>query len=53
MSSYLHDTSTVGDFLHEHSPDIVTLARAGDMNLITNDLREFERVPGLQVEDWS
>lgn len=32
---------------------IAAHALAGNMTLITNNLREFERVPGLRVEDWS
>lgn len=28
-------------------------ARAGGMTVVTNNVREFERVPGLLVEDWS
>jgi len=32
---------------------IVAHALAGDMTVITNNLREFQRVPGLKVEDWS
>lgn len=32
---------------------IAAHALAGDMTLITNNLREFLRVPGLKVEDWS
>jgi tRNA(fMet)-specific endonuclease VapC len=32
---------------------IAAHALAGDMTLITNNLREFQRVPGLKVEDWS
>lgn len=32
---------------------IAAHALAGDMTVITNNLREFERVPGLKVEDWS
>lgn len=31
---------------------IAAHALAGDMTLITNNLREFQRVPGLKVEDW-
>jgi len=27
-------------------------ARAQGLILVTNNLREFERVPGLRVEDW-
>lgn len=32
---------------------IAAHALASDMTLITNNLREFQRVPGLRVEDWS
>lgn len=32
---------------------IAAHALADDRTLITNNLREFERVPGLLVEDWS
>lgn len=32
---------------------IAAHALADDMPLITNNLREFQRVPGLKVEDWS
>ena len=28
-------------------------ARAAGLTVITNNVREFERVPGLLVEDWS
>ena len=28
-------------------------ARASGLNLITNNVKEFERVPGLLLEDWS
>ena len=27
-------------------------ARARDLTLVTHNLREFTRVPGLRVEDW-
>lgn len=27
-------------------------AKARDLTLVTNNTREFERVPGLRVEDW-
>lgn len=32
---------------------IAAHALAGNMTLITNNLREFQRVPGLRVEDWA
>jgi tRNA(fMet)-specific endonuclease VapC len=28
-------------------------ARASGLNLITNNVKEFERVPGFLLEDWS
>lgn len=28
-------------------------ARARDLTLVTNNLREFQRVAGLRVEDWT
>jgi tRNA(fMet)-specific endonuclease VapC len=31
---------------------IAAHALASDMTIITNNLREFQRVPGLRVEDW-
>jgi tRNA(fMet)-specific endonuclease VapC len=31
---------------------IAATARAHDLILVTGNLREFSRVPGLQVEDW-
>lgn len=31
---------------------IAAHARAEDMILVTNNVREFERVPGLEVENW-
>ena len=27
-------------------------AKARDLTMVTNNIREFERVPGLRVEDW-
>ncbi|MBM4184197.1 MAG: type II toxin-antitoxin system VapC family toxin [Gemmatimonadetes bacterium] len=32
---------------------IAAIARAGGLTLVTANAREFERVPGLAVEDWS
>ena len=31
---------------------IAAHARALDLTLVTNNTREFERVPGLRLEDW-
>ena len=32
---------------------IVGHAQAEEMILVTNDNREFERVPGLKLENWA
>ena len=32
---------------------IAAHALAGDAVLVTNDAREFHRVPGLAVEEWA
>jgi tRNA(fMet)-specific endonuclease VapC len=32
---------------------IAAIARAGDLAVVTNNTREFSRVPRLQVADWS
>jgi tRNA(fMet)-specific endonuclease VapC len=31
---------------------IAAIALANDMTLVTNNTREFARVPGLKLEDW-
>jgi tRNA(fMet)-specific endonuclease VapC len=28
-------------------------ARSRGLIVVTNDVREFERVPGLRIEDWT
>ncbi len=35
-----------------HVPLIAAHARATESVLVTNNGREFERVPGLQVQNW-
>jgi tRNA(fMet)-specific endonuclease VapC len=32
---------------------IAATARAGDCTLVTTNTREFSRVPGLRIEDWT
>jgi len=36
-----------------HDLLIATMARSCNGTVITNNRREFDRVPGLQVEDWT
>jgi len=32
--------------------EIAATARANDLVLVTHNRREFERIPGLRLEDW-
>jgi tRNA(fMet)-specific endonuclease VapC len=32
---------------------VAAIATANELKVVTNNLREFQRVPGLAVEDWS
>jgi tRNA(fMet)-specific endonuclease VapC len=41
-----------GTPIGSHDLFIAAHARAQALTLVTHNLREFQRVPGLQVEDW-
>jgi len=41
-----------GTPIGSHDLFIAAHARSRDMTLVTHNTREFERVPGLRVEDW-
>ena len=41
-----------GTPIGNHDLFIAAQARSLDMTLVTHNMREFERVPGLRVEDW-
>lgn len=41
-----------GTPIGNHDLFIAAHARSLGMTLVTHNMREFERVPGLQVEDW-
>jgi tRNA(fMet)-specific endonuclease VapC len=41
-----------GTPIGSHDLFIAAHARSRDMTLVTHNLREFQRVPGLRVEDW-
>jgi tRNA(fMet)-specific endonuclease VapC len=43
----------VGHPIGPYDMMIAAQARAGGLILVTNNVKEFERVPGLQIEDWS
>ena len=41
-----------GTPIGNHDLFIAAHARSRNMTLVTHNMREFERVPGLRVEDW-
>ena len=41
-----------GTPIGNHDLFIAAHARSRDLTLVTHNTREFERVPGLRVEDW-
>ncbi|NVO06582.1 MAG: VapC toxin family PIN domain ribonuclease, partial [Rhodoferax sp.] len=43
---------TAGTPIGENDLWIAAHALAADMTLVTNNLREFQRVPGLKLENW-
>ncbi len=42
-----------GEMIGVHDSWIAATCIARDLTLVTGNLREFERVPGLRVENWS
>ncbi len=47
------DLATAGTLIGSHDLWISATCLAHDLSLATSNQREFERVPGLSVEDWS
>ncbi len=43
---------SAGTPIDSHDLFIAAHARAQALTLVTHNLREFQRVPGLQVDDW-
>lgn len=41
-----------GTLIGPHDMLIAAITLTNDLTLVTNDTREFSRVPGLQIEDW-
>jgi tRNA(fMet)-specific endonuclease VapC len=39
--------------INAHLLETETQARSLDLTLVTNNRREFERMPGLRVENWA
>lgn len=46
------ELARIGKPIGPYDQMIAGHARAQGLILVTNNLREFERVPGLRVEDW-
>lgn len=44
--------ANAGKLIGAHDLQIAAIALANDLTLITHNTREFERVDGLQIEDW-
>ncbi len=47
------DLETLGNPIGERDQFIASIARSQNYTVVTNNLREFSRVPKLNVEDWS
>ena len=46
------ELAKIGRPIGPYDQMIAAHARAKGLTLVTNNVREFERVPGLRVEDW-
>lgn len=46
------DLTTRGMIIGSHDLQIAALARANGLTLVTHNVAEFSRVPGLLIEDW-
>lgn len=46
------DLEARGQVIGPNDLHIAAQARAADLTLVTNNLREFERVEGLRLENW-
>ncbi len=48
-----HDLETSGQVIGPNDLKIAAICRANQVPLVTANTNEFERVPGLVVEDWT
>ena len=46
------DLAARGEPIGPYDMQIAATARAHDLTLVTHNVREFSRVPGLRLEDW-
>ena len=47
-----HELETAGTPIGPYDLQIAAIALATDLTLVTHNLTEFSRVPGLMIEDW-
>jgi tRNA(fMet)-specific endonuclease VapC len=50
--TYLNDRSSAGTPIGANDLQIGAIALVNTLTVVTHNTREFERVEGLQVEDW-
>ena len=48
-----HHLETRGEVIGPNDLKIAAICRANRVRLVTANIREFQRVPDLEVEDWS
>ena len=48
-----HHLESRGESIGPNDLKIAAICLAHDLTIVTGNVREFRRVPGLQVEDWS
>ena len=48
-----HHLETRGEVIGPNDLKIAAICRANQVRLVTANIREFQRVPDLEVEDWS
>lgn len=48
-----HQLESRGEIIGPNDLKIAAICLAHDLTLVTGNVREFSRVPGLRVEDWS
>lgn len=48
-----HELESMGQIIGPNDLKIAAICQAYGLVLVANNAREFGRVPGLKVEDWS
>ncbi len=47
-----HDLEIAGNVIGPYDLQIAAICRLHGFTLVTNNVREFSRIPGLTIEDW-